>query len=55
MTLFSSFLIIHVSTGLCAVLVGVLPVVTRKGSRRAHRLWGRLFAGLMAVLLVWAS
>ena len=54
MTLFSSFLIIRVSTGLCAVLVGVLPVVTRKGSR-AHRLWGRLFAGLMAVLLVWAS
>ena len=53
MTLFSSFLIIHVSTGLCAVLVGVLPVVTRKGSR-AHRLWGRLFAGLMAVLLVCA-
>ncbi|GAW40240.1 hypothetical protein SH203_00637 [Brevundimonas sp. SH203] len=53
MTLFSSFLIVHVSTGLCAGLVGVLPVVTQKGGR-AHRFWGRLFAGLMAVLLVCA-
>ena len=53
MTLFSAFLIIHVSTGLCAVLVGVLPIVTRKGGR-AHRACGRLFAGLMTVLLVCA-
>ena len=53
MTLFSTFLIIHVSTGLCAVLVGVMPIVSRKGGR-AHRFWGRLFAGLMTVLLVCA-
>jgi len=53
MTLFSTILIIHVSTGLCAVLVGVMPIVTRKGGR-AHRFWGRLFTGLMAVLLVCA-
>ncbi|MDQ1153200.1 hypothetical protein [Brevundimonas sp. SORGH_AS_0993] len=53
MTLFSSFLIVHVSTGLCAVLVGVMPIVTRKGGR-AHRFWGRLFVGLMAVLLICA-
>jgi len=53
MTMFSAVLIIHVSTGLCAVLVGVLPIVTRKGGR-AHRACGRLFAGLMTVLLVCA-
>nr|WP_316628655.1 hypothetical protein [uncultured Brevundimonas sp.] len=53
MTLFSSFLIVHVSTGLCAVVVGVMPVVTRKGGR-AHRFWGRLFVGLMTTLLVCA-
>ena len=53
MTLFSSFLIVHISTGLCAVLVGVLPIVTRKGGR-AHRLWGRVFVTLMTTLLVCA-
>ncbi len=53
MILFSSFLIVHVSTGLCAVLVGVMPIVARKGGR-AHRAWGRLFVGLMTVLLACA-
>nr|WP_314526074.1 hypothetical protein [uncultured Brevundimonas sp.] len=53
MTLFSSLLIVHVSTGLCAVLVGVMPIVARKGGR-AHRAWGRLFVGLMTVLLACA-
>lgn len=53
MTLFLPFLIVHIATGFAAVLVGFVPLVTRKGSR-AHRLWGRLFAGLMAVLLVCA-
>lgn len=53
MTLFSSFLIVHISTGLCAVLVGLIPIITRKGGR-AHRLWGRVFTVLMTTLLICA-
>ncbi len=53
MTLFAPLLILHVSTGLAAVVVGLGPLLTRKGSR-AHRLWGRLFVGLMTTLLACA-
>lgn len=53
MTLFQPFLILHISTGLIAVVVGFVPLLTRKGSR-AHRLWGRVFVGLMATLLACA-
>jgi uncharacterized membrane protein len=53
MTLFAPLLILHISTGLAAVLVGFGPLLTRKGSR-AHRLWGRAFVGLMTTLLVCA-
>ena len=55
MTVFTSLLIVHVGAGLCAVAVGLMPVLTRKGSR-LHRLSGRVFAGLMTLLLVaaWA-
>jgi uncharacterized membrane protein len=53
MTLFQPFLILHISTGLIAVVVGFVPLLTRKGSR-AHRLWGRVFTGLMATLLACA-
>jgi uncharacterized membrane protein len=53
MTLFTPLLILHVATGLAAVVVGFAPLLTRKGSR-AHRLWGRLFVGLMTTLLVCA-
>lgn len=53
MTPFLALLTVHIAAGLCAVLVGVLPIVTRKGSR-LHRLSGRVFAVLMTTLLVCA-
>lgn len=53
MSIFHAVLAVHIATGLGAVLIGIAPVLTRKGSR-AHRLAGRVFAGLMAVLLACA-
>lgn len=53
MPLFTPLLILHIATGLAAVAVGFAPLLTRKGSR-AHRLWGRLFVGLMTTLLACA-
>ena len=53
MNLFHPFLILHVSTGVAATLVGFTPLLTRKGSR-AHRLCGRAFVALTMVLLVCA-
>lgn len=53
MTVFTSFLIVHISAGLCAVVVGLLPILSRKGSR-LHRLSGRVFAGLVITLLACA-
>lgn len=50
---FIPFLVVHISAGLCAVLIGVLPILTRKGSR-LHRLSGRVFALLMIILLICA-
>jgi uncharacterized membrane protein len=50
---FLPLLIVHISAGFCAVLVGVMPILTRKGSR-LHRLSGRVFAVLMTILLVCA-
>ncbi|HEX8661155.1 MAG TPA: hypothetical protein VF686_04750 [Brevundimonas sp.] len=51
--LFTPTLILHITCGLAASLVGLAPIFTRKGSR-LHRLSGRLFAGLMATLLACA-
>jgi uncharacterized membrane protein len=53
--LFSPILALHVAVGLIAVAAGLLPILSAKGSR-LHRLSGRVFAGLMSVLLVaaWA-
>lgn len=51
--LFKPALFIHVSCGLLATIVGLAPLVTRKGSR-LHRLSGRVFAWLMGVLLACA-
>lgn len=51
--LFTPTLVLHISCGLAASAVGLAPILTRKGSR-AHRLSGRLFAGLMATLLACA-
>ena len=51
--LFTPTLILHITCGLAASLAGLAPIFTRKGSR-AHRLSGRLFAGLMAALLACA-
>lgn len=55
MTLYPALLAVHIAAGLGAVLIGMAPVLTRKGSR-LHRLSGRAFAVLMAVLLAaaWA-
>ncbi|WP_395943501.1 DUF2306 domain-containing protein [Brevundimonas sp.] len=53
MTLFQPFLILHITAGFVAVVVGFVPLLTRKGSR-AHRLWGRAFVALMATLLACA-
>lgn len=50
MSIYPILLVIHVVAGLGSVLIGIAPILTRKGSR-AHRLTGRLFAGLMTVLL----
>ncbi len=51
--LFKPTLALHIGCGLLATLVGLAPLLSRKGSR-AHRLSGRLFAGLMAMLLACA-
>lgn len=51
--LFAPTLALHIGAGLLAAAVGVLPILTRKGSR-LHRLSGRVFATLMAVLLACA-
>jgi uncharacterized membrane protein len=50
---FLPLLIVHIGAGFCAVLVGVMPILTRKGSR-LHRLSGSVFAVLMITLLVCA-
>ena len=52
-SLFAPTLLLHITLGLAACVVGLAPIFTRKGSRR-HRLWGRLFVGLMAALLACA-
>jgi uncharacterized membrane protein len=51
--LFKTTLFIHIGTGMVAVAVGLLPLLTRKGGR-LHRLAGRTFALFMATLLVCA-
>lgn len=48
--LFSPILALHVAAGFVAVAAGLLPILSVKGSR-LHRLSGRVFAGLMSVLL----
>lgn len=53
MSAFTTLLIFHVSTGFCAVAVGLAPILTRKGSRW-HRLTGRAFVALMILLLACA-
>lgn len=52
-SLFTPTLILHITCGLAAAVVGLAPIFTRKGSR-LHRLSGRLFAVLMATLLACA-
>lgn len=49
-TLFSPALALHVGCGFILVAVGLLPILTRKGSR-LHRWAGRTFVVLMSVLL----
>ncbi|WP_454761637.1 hypothetical protein [Caulobacter segnis] len=48
--LFSPALALHVACGFALVAAGLLPILTRKGSR-AHRWSGRTFVALMSVLL----
>ena len=51
--LFASVLALHITAGLLAIAIGVLPILTHKGGRW-HRLSGRLFAGVMGVGLACA-
>lgn len=55
MSIYPLLLAVHIATGLGAVLIGIAPVLTRKGAR-THRLTGRAFAVCMAILLAaaWA-
>lgn len=53
MSIYPLLLAVHIAAGLGTVLIGIAPVLTRKGSR-AHRLAGRIFAVLMAILLACA-
>jgi len=48
--LFSPVLALHVAAGFVAAAAGLVPIVSVKGSR-LHRWSGRVFAGLMSVLL----
>ncbi|PVM89063.1 DUF2306 domain-containing protein [Caulobacter radicis] len=48
--LFAPTLALHIACGLAAAIVGLAPILTRKGSR-LHRLSGRLFVVLMGVML----
>jgi uncharacterized membrane protein len=52
-SVFAPTLFLHISCGLAAVVVGLAPIFTRKGSR-LHRLSGRVFAALMTTLLACA-
>jgi uncharacterized membrane protein len=52
-SLLAPTLLLHITLGLAACVVGLAPIFTRKGSH-PHRLWGRLFVGLMATLLACA-
>jgi uncharacterized membrane protein len=49
--LFPSVLMLHVGAGLLAVLIGLGPILTRKGSA-LHRWFGRAFTAFMGVALV---
>lgn len=49
-SLFPPLLAVHIGAGFAAVLVGLAPILTAKGSR-LHRLSGRLFVGVMIILL----
>ena len=51
--LFTPTLALHITCGLLAVLAGLVPIMTRKGSR-LHRVSGRIFASLMGVMLACA-
>jgi len=51
--LFASVLALHITAGIVAIAIGVLPILTRKGGRW-HRLSGRLFASVMGVGLACA-
>ena len=52
-SLFAPTLILHITCGLAACVVGLAPIFTRKGSQ-AHRLAGRAFVALMGTLLACA-
>jgi uncharacterized membrane protein len=49
--IFTPLLALHIATGLTICVVGVVPILSAKGSR-LHRFSGRLFVLLMAILLI---
>ncbi len=46
-------LIFHIGSGVIGVLIGLVPLLTKKGSRM-HRLWGRVFAVFAGVVVATA-
>ena len=53
MSTYPLLLAVHIAAGLGTVVIGIAPILTRKGSR-LHRRMGRAFAVLMAILLACA-
>jgi len=51
--LFQPILALHITAGLIAVAAGLLPIVSRKGSR-LHKASGWVFTSLMGVMLICA-
>lgn len=50
MSLFPYVLALHIAAGCVVILIGLVPMLTRKGSV-AHRISGRVFSIVMAVVL----
>jgi len=44
---------VHVTIGLLAIVVGLIPYVTKKGGKQ-HRRFGRLFIVLMSIVILTA-
>lgn len=50
-SIFFPVLALHIFCGLICVVIGLIPLITQKGGR-VHRLSGRIYAGVMTMLLI---